>query len=100
MPNLVWLRPTLNHPLHPSNPENIPDPPNDFLQIIHEIFSDQDIPSVHKNYKYSDKSLQVMKKHFKAAKHSLPLLIVEESPSVIWTTIVVTIIHGLFDFFR
>ena len=41
-----------------------------------------------------------MKKHFKAAEHSLPLLIVEESPSVIWTTIVVTIIHGLFDFFR
>ena len=99
VPNLVWFRPPTPS-IPPSNSDNNPSKKDNLIENIHEVFPDQSNPIVAQNTKLRDKSLHILKKHLKRQPHILPAIIVEESPSIIWTSVVVTTIHLLFEFFR
>ena len=100
VPNLVWFRPSPKHPFTSSNHENIPDQNDNFLKDLHDLFPSRNIPLNNHNSKFRDKSVKTLKKYLTHQHDIVHTIIVEESPSIIWTTVVVTIIHLLFDFFR
>ena len=101
VPNLVWFRPPFDHPLHPSNYKNVPSDKHDnILQALNEIIPDQESnpPQIHQSPQFKPNYLEILKKHFNPKQELLFAL--EEAPSILWTSIVVSIIHLLFDFFR
>ena len=100
VPNLVWFRPSPNHPFHSSNLENIPDQNDNIFENVHDVFPNHNIPLNNETSKFRDKSVKILKKYLTHQHDIVHMIILEESPSIIWTTVVVTIIHLLFEFFR
>ena len=98
VPNLVWFRP----PIHPTNslkPDNILDQNDLLFETINDVFPDPKIPHIKQNLNHRKKNLKILKKHL-MQHHLLPPTLPGDPPSIIWTTVVVSIIHLLFEFFR
>ena len=101
VPNLVWVRSPISHPANSLRPETVFDlDQNDILlETLDEIFPGPIVPQINPSLKHRKKTLKTLKKHLKH-QHILPLIMPGDSPSIIWTTVVVSIIHLLFEFFR
>ena len=99
VPDLVWVRSSKKHPANSLAPENIFDQNDTILETFDDIFPTPDIPSINPNLKNHRKNLKILKKHL-THPHILPFIVPGDPPSVIWTTVVVSIIHLLFEFFR
>ena len=98
VPNLVWLIPDSNHPLHSSNVEKPFYQSDDLLKAIQDVIPDHHLSPIKPNPSFKHNYIQILRKHVQP-KHDV-FSILEESPSIVWTTIVVTTIHLLFEFFR
>ena len=98
VPNLVWLIPDSNHPLHSSYPEKAFYQNDDLLKARQDVIPDHHLPPIKQNPSFKHNYFQILRKHVEPKHDVISLL--EESPSIMWTTIVVTTIHLLFEFFR
>ena len=99
VPNLVWFRPPPIHPTNSLKLDHIPDQNDSLLETINDVFPDHNLAHIKQHLKHRKKSLNVLKKHLKQH-HLLPLSLHGDPPSIIWTTVVVSVIHLLFTFFR
>ena len=99
VPDLVWIRTPVSPPTNILKPEPDFDQNDYLLESPYDLFSDHNIPHIRHNLKDRAKNLKILKKHLNDH-HFLPLIVPGSHPSIIWTTVVVSIIHLLFEFFR
>ena len=99
VPNLVWFRPPPIHPTNPLKLDHIPDQNDILLETINDVFPDHNLPHIKQHVIQRKKNVKILKKHLKQY-HPMPLSLHGDPPSIIWTTVVVSVIHLLFEFFR